>query len=438
MTNIITRFPPSPTGPLHMGNVRSALFNYFFARQNNGMFVVRVEDTDRVRSKKEYEDDMLDSLTWLGLKRDGELWHQSERGDVYKKYLHKLIDEGTAYVSQETEGENKEVVRFKNPNKTITFDDLIRGAITFDTTELGDFIIARNINEPVYHLAVVIDDFETGVTHVIRGEDHISNTPRQILIQEAIGAPRPTYAHLPLMLAEDKTKLSKRKHGESVSLKYYRERGYLPEAIVNLLALTGWNPGTEEEVLSLDELIEKFDITKVQKGGAVFNIEKLNWLNREYIKRMRADEQVERALAFVPERFDRSVIKRIMPLILDHIHAFGDIQTLLASGDFDFFFSEPTYEATGLVWKQSNATDTKRHITFVRDALTNLPEDTASDVIKTAVWKYAEKEGRGNVLWPFRFALTGKERSPDPFAVASTIGMAETRKRLDNALNKLS
>src|SRR3989338_10493712 len=160
---IITRFPPSPTGPLHIGNVRTALFNYLYARENNGSFIVRIEDTDKTRSKKEYEDEMLESLEWLGLKRDGELLHQSERTEIYKKYLQKLINENKAYISTETKGENREVVRFRNPNKFVKFDDLIRGVVEFDTTELGDFIIAKSVNEPLYHLAVVIDDFESGV-----------------------------------------------------------------------------------------------------------------------------------------------------------------------------------------------------------------------------------------------------------------------------------
>ena len=289
---IITRFPPSPTGPLHIGNVRTALFNYLYARQNNGSFIVRVEDTDKTRSKKEYEDEMLESLEWLGLKRDGELLHQSERTEIYKKYLQKLINENKAYISTETEGDptsprlrgtwNREVVRFRNPNKSVKFDDLIRGVVEFDTTELGDFIIAKSVNEPLYHLAVVIDDFESGVTHVIRGEDHISNTPRQILIQEAIGATRPLYAHLPLILAQDRSKLSKRKHGESVSLDYYRHKGYSPEAIINYLALLGWNPGTEQEIFTLEELINVFDLERVHKGGAIFDEKKLAWVNRKH------------------------------------------------------------------------------------------------------------------------------------------------------------
>lgn len=289
---IITRFPPSPTGPVHIGNVRTALFNYLFAKHSGGDFVVRIEDTDKVRSKKEYEEEMLESLEWLGLKRDGELWHQSERTEIYRKYLQKLIDKDKAYVSNETEGDptsprlrgtwNREVVRFRNLNKSVKFDDLVRGTVEFDTTELGDFIIAKSIDEPLYHLAVVIDDFETGITHVIRGEDHISNTPRQILIQEAIGAPRPLYAHLPLILAQDRSKLSKRKHGESVSLSYYRSKGYSPGAIINYLALLGWNPGTEQEIFTLEELINVFELSKVHKGGAIFDEKKLAWVNRKH------------------------------------------------------------------------------------------------------------------------------------------------------------
>lgn len=279
---IITRFPPSPTGPLHIGNVRTALFNYLFAKQHGGDFIVRIEDTDKARSKKEYEDEMLESLKWLGLKRDGELLHQSERTEIYKKYLQKLIHEHKAYISTETEGENREVVRFCNPNKSVKFEDLIRGVVEFDTTELKDFVIAKSVDEPLYHFVVVVDDFESGVTHVIRGEDHISNTPRQILIQEAIGASRPLYAHLPLILAQDRSKLSKRKHGESVSLNYYRNKGYSPEAIINYLALLGWNPGTEQEIFTLEELINVFDLTRVHKGGAIFDEKKLAWVNRKH------------------------------------------------------------------------------------------------------------------------------------------------------------
>ena len=276
---IITRFPPSPTGNFHVGSARTALFNFLFARKNNGKFILRIEDTDKARSKKEFEDDIFESLEWLGLKYD-EFYRQSDRGKIYRTYIEKILDDGSIY-----EDEDK-IIRFKNPNKKVKFNDLVRGEIEFDTTELKDFIIAKSVDEPLYHLAVVIDDFESNITHVIRGEDHISNTPRQILIQEAIGAPRPIYAHLPLILAPDRSKLSKRKHGESVSLDYYRDKGYSPEAMINYLALLGWNPGTEQEIFTLDELINVFDFSRVHKGGAIFDEKKLAWVNRKHFNKL--------------------------------------------------------------------------------------------------------------------------------------------------------
>jgi len=273
--NVVVRMAPSPTGNLHVGGARTALYNFLFARKNKGKFILRIEDTDKERSKKEFENDIFESFEWLGLQYD-ESYRQSERGEVYKNYLEKMLHHDSVY-----EADDK-VIRFRNPNKKVKFNDLIRGEIEFDTTELGDFVIAKSINEPLYHLAVVIDDFASKITHVIRGEDHISNTPRQILIQESIGAPRPLYAHLPLILAQDRSKLSKRKHGESVSLDYYRQKGYSPGAIINYLALLGWNPGTEQEIFTLDELINVFELSKVHKGGAIFDEKKLAWVNRKH------------------------------------------------------------------------------------------------------------------------------------------------------------
>ena len=275
MGKVAVRMAPSPTGNFHVGGARTALFNFLFARKNNGKFILRIEDTDKERSKKEFEDDIFKSLEWLGLKYD-EFYRQSERGEIYKNYVEKMLNNDSVY-----EAEDK-VIRFRNPNKKTKFNDLVRGEIEFDTTELKDFVIAKSVDEPLYHLAVVIDDFESGITHVIRGEDHISNTPRQILIQEAIGAPRPLYAHLPLILAQDRSKLSKRKHGESVSLDYYRHKGYSTEAIINYLALLGWNPGTEQEIFTLEELINVFDLERVHKGGAIFDEKKLAWVNRKH------------------------------------------------------------------------------------------------------------------------------------------------------------
>ncbi|OHA88980.1 MAG: hypothetical protein A3C70_00520 [Candidatus Zambryskibacteria bacterium RIFCSPHIGHO2_02_FULL_43_14] len=272
---IITRFAPSPTGQLHIGSVRTALFNFLYTRKHGGKFILRIEDTDKERSKKEFETDIIEGLSWLGLGYD-ELYRQSDRGEIYKNYIEKMLSDGSIYQADD------KVIRFKNPNKKVKFNDLIRGEIEFDTTELKDFVIAKSADEPLYHLAVVIDDFESGITHVIRGEDHISNTPRQILIQEAIGAARPLYVHLPLILAQDRSKLSKRKHGESVSLNYYRSKGYSAKAIINYLALLGWNPGTEQEIFTLEELIKVFDFSRVHKGGAIFDEKKLAWVARKH------------------------------------------------------------------------------------------------------------------------------------------------------------
>lgn len=402
---VVTRFPPSPTGPLHIGNVRTALFNYLFAKHHGGDFAIRIEDTDKARSKKEYEADMLENLEWLGLRGDGALWRQSERAIVYKKYLSKLIDENKAYLSNEIEGDptslrihgawHKEVIRFKNANRIIAFDDLVRGRVEFDTTELGDFIIARNLDEPLYHLAVVVDDFETGVTHVIRGEDHISNTPRQILLQEALGIARPTYAHLPLILAPDRSKLSKRQHGESVSLNYYRAKGYLPEAILNYLALLGWNPGTAQEIFTMAELVAVFDISKVHQGGAIFDEKKLAWVHRQHV------------------HFLSPVAKQKM------IAKDFDVQKALM------------LDSRELCWKSVSSEETVRHLLKAKEILMEGGDGSDSGANLMA---YAEAVGKGNVLWPVRYALSGERKSPDPLTLIAILGREESMKRIEQAV----
>ena len=445
---IVVRFPPSPTGFLHMGNARTLLFNYLFAKQNNGKIVFRLEDTDKERSKEEYAQDIIDNLKWLGIEPDSLVAiKQSERGGIYKKYLEKMISEGRAYFSKETvveEGQRDQVIRFKNPNKKIVFNDLIRGDIEFDTTELKDFIIAKSLEEPVYHLAVVVDDYEMGVSHIIRGDDGISNTPRQILIQEAIGAPRPVYAHLPLILAEDRTKLSKRKHGEKVSVTFYRNAGYLPEAVINFLALIGWNPGDEREIFSKEELIKEFSLEKIQKGGGIFNVERLNWYNREYMKKLPIKD-LENRVAEELKIQDEVFVKKITPIIADRINKYSDIKEL-ERGELSFFFKEIEYAKEMLLWKPASPAGgkdpdtekTKKHLEEVVKLLSVLNEnDFNQGKIKESVWSYAEKEGKGNVLWPMRVALTGLEKSPDPFVVAGILGKDKTIQRINYAIEKI-
>ncbi|MBX4197771.1 glutamate--tRNA ligase [Candidatus Parcubacteria bacterium] len=442
--NIVTRFPPSPTGLLHIGNVRTGLYNYFFALQNEGKFIFRIEDTDKERSKKEYEEDIFKSMEWLGLKYDG-VTRQSERAGIHKKYLEKLLAEGKAYISKEEpkeEGQRTEVIRFKNPNTNITFTDLIRGEVSIDTTDLKDFVIAKSLDEPLYHLAVVVDDFEMGITHVIRGEDHISNTPRQILLLEAIGGSRPVYAHLPLIFAEDRSKLSKRKHGERVSLKHYIEQGYLPEAIINYMSLLGWNPGTDQEIFTFEELIKAFDISKVQKGGAIFNEEKLKWFNKEHMKRLPAEvlEQKMKEIITSVYKVSDNDIKHFTPVILERISTFGEARALIQQGEFDYLFKSPDYSIELLYWKgQKDHEALIRRLNEVIKILGRIDEkDYKQAIIKDALWEYATSEGRGEVLWPTRVALSGKEKSPDPFVLAELLGKEESLKRLHSALEKVS
>jgi glutamyl-tRNA synthetase len=440
-----------------LGNYRTALFSYLFARKHGGKFLLRIEDTDKARSTKENEANILESLAWIGIEYDNadDLPRQSERSAIYKKYLERMIADGKAYVSKEApkeapkEGDapmRTEVIRFKNPNKRVTFHDAIRGDITFDTTDLKDFVIAKSIDEPIFHLTVVVDDFEMGVTHVVRGEDHISNTPRHILIQEAIGAPQPIYAHLPLILSPDKTKLSKRKGAQPLT--YYRDRGYLPEAILNYLALLGWNPGTDKELWTVDELVKTFDFSGIQKSGAMFNQEKLDWFNREYIKKMPTDLIKEKIIAASPSIKDRAdaeiFVEKLVPLVIDRIITLEDIAGLFTvDGEFSFAINTPEYPKEKLLFKPTSVAEkTKEYLAQAVEILNTIPEeslvnDWSADSIKAALWDYATSVGRGEVLWPMRYALSGKDKSPDPFTIANLLGREETVTRINKAISML-
>ena len=439
---VVTRFAPSPTGFLHAGAYRTAIFSYLFARHHKGTFVLRIEDTDKLRSKKEYEENIIDSLGWLGLEYDVFV-RQSENMERHKALLLQLIAEEKAYISKEEakdgSGTMREIVRFKNPNIDVTFTDEIKGDITMSTSDLGDFVIAKNINEPLFHLAVVVDDFDEGVTHVIRGEDHVSNTPRQILIQRAIGAPTPIYAHLPLVLGIDKQKLSKRRGAPALT--EYREKGYLPGAILNMVTLVGWNPGTTEELFSKTNLIEKFSLDRVQKSAAVFNPEKLDWVNKEYIKLMSPDARLAHLSSFMPEEITtlphyQEMLGKIAPLLFERISHFAQIRELASTDDIQYFFLTPTYDKKNLFWK--NETDTgklRTRLSEVHNLLSSVDEVAYTHAnLKSVVWDYAEKEGRGAVLWPTRYALSGREKSPDPFQLAEILGKAETLRRLEAAI----
>lgn len=436
---------PSPTGHLHIGTARTALFNFLYAKRHGGTFIMRTEDTDKERSKPEYEEEILRGLAWLGITWDA-FYRQSERADIYRGYLEKIIKNGKAYVSKEESkskpGEQVEVVRLKNPNTTITFTDEIRGEISFDTTELGDFVIARSIDDALYHFTVVVDDHEMNVTHVIRGEDHISNTPRQILIQEAIGAERPVYAHLPLILAPDRSKLSKR-HG-AVMLDEYVAQGFTKEAIINYLALLGWNPGTDQELYSLDDLIRVFDTSGIQKSGAIFNIDKLKWFNKEYLSRLTDDEFYTYIQDSIPEsvrelpQYAESRLLKLIPLMRERTTTRADLERDCKAGEYDFAFSAPQPNPELIKWKKdATPRETLPRLQKLAELIATIPEDADTAVIKDSLWKYAEEAGKGEVLWPLRVSLSGKEQSPDPFTIINVIGSPEAYKRIITACDTI-
>jgi len=447
---VVTRFAPSPTGKAHAGSYRTAMYAWLFARNQGGKFILRIEDTDTARNSKEAQDDIYEALTWLGIDND-EQYIQSEHLVRHQELLNKLITEDKAYISREEakdgSGVMKDIIRFRNPNKVVIFNDLIRGPISIDTTDLGDFVIARTINEPLYHLAVIIDDHDEGVTHVIRAEEHIPNTPRQIVLIEALGWDIPAYAHLPLVLGPDKQKLSKRRN--ALPMTDYAKMGYLPEAVFNCIAMIGWNPAdsaSDQELFSVSELIQRFDFGRMQKGGAVFNIEKLNWFNREYIKKLSQHEFWAHAHVWLPSWLEdtepvREMLKKIEQLIRDRIEKFSDIQDLFAAGEFDYFFKEPAIDEKMLVWKglkedPEGLEKTKGYLQYVLSALELIADDEWNiTLIKTAIADYAKQEGNGNVLWPLRVALSGKEKSPDPFELASILGKETTLRRIQKIIS---
>ncbi len=433
MSSVITRFPPSPTGHLHIGGVRTALFNYLFAKHHKGVMYLRFEDTDRERSKKEYEQDILDALHWMGIPYDMLATpRQSERLPLYKAALTMLIEKGHAYEAEEAENNpGKKVVRFKNPNTVITFSDLVRGEVTFDTTDLGDFVIARTIDEPLYHLAVVVDDHDMHISHVIRGEEHISNTPRQILTLEALGFARPQYAHIPLILAPDKSKLSKR-HG-AVSANEYRVQGFIPEAVINYLALLGWNPGGDRELYTLEELVEIFSLERVHKSGAVFDIKKLKWFNHEYLKKLSDAAFLEHLHAFTEGQTLPSYTPQIIPLLKERVETLKEAADAVASDEFSFMADTIETPSLTLLLQgaKADAAAVKEHLQKVADILTSmLPTECTAEKAKEALFPYATEVGRSAVLWPLRVALSGKEKSPDPFTLLGLLGQDRALARI--------
>lgn len=464
---IRTRIAPSPTGPLHLGTARSALFNFIYARQNGGDFILRIEDTDLERSDPVFEKNIIDGLNWLGINWD-EFYRQSERLDIYEKYLKILLESGLVFRCLHSEDElasekqeqilkkeafrhvcefrdgsaNKSeqkigILRFKNDSEgEIVFDDLIRGRISFDGRILGDFSVAKNLRTPLYNFAVVVDDYEMEISHVIRGEDHISNTPKQILLQRALEFTEPFYAHLPLILGPDRSKLSKR-HG-ATSILEYQKSGYLPEAMINFMILLGWHPADEKETFDADEILKNFSLDRVQKGGAVFGAEKLGWFNREYIKKTSNKDLAEKLEVFA-NGFAGEIKANPEKWIKISALARGRITTLNEIGELaEIFYKEPYYSKDLLFWKEnSSAKDIVRHLEHINETLKKSSKFAKKD-LEGVIMPYADKNGRGDVLWPFRTALSGLRFSPGPFEMTEILGKEESLKRITKALKLFS
>lgn len=456
---IRTRIAPSPTGLFHIGNARTALFSYLFAKKNHGEFLLRIEDTDLERSKKEYEEDIIAGLRWLGLVWDGEITRQRERSPRHREYLEKLLAENKAFycrhtpdeLAQEQKDQELEkisfkhdcdhknnpaghagVIRLKNPKKKIIFNDLIRGEIVFESELLGDMVIAKNLDAPLYNFAVVVDDAEMEITHVIRGDDHLSNRPKQVLIQEALGLNQPEYAHLPLILNPDRSKLSKRHGGTSVT--EYKDAGYLPQAMLNFMALTGWHPRDEREIFSLDELIKEFDLARVQKAGAIFNKEKLDSINRHYIKQLVPAELAQHLAPYLAQyNPNPEQLIKVAHLFQSRLNKFSEIKEFAA-----FIFDLPKYPSDLLIWKNSSAEKTKDNLETALMVLEKIAVGSFDiDTTTTELMPVANKIGRGELLWPLRVALSGLEKSPGPFEIMEVLGRAESINRIKKAIDRI-
>jgi glutamyl-tRNA synthetase len=483
------RFAPSPTGPLHIGGVRTALFNYLYARRNGGTFVLRIEDTDVARSTPEFERDILAGLAWTGMRWDegpdeasgadrGPFgpYRQMQKIERYRQVAEQLLSDDRAYpcycTPDELEAERKRqeaaheppryngrcstltpeeresfqlegrhaATRFRVGQRTVAFDDLIRGHVEIDSANLGgDFVIVRADGNPLYHFTVVVDDADMEITHVIRGEEHLSNTPKHILLFEALGHAVPQFAHLPLILNADRSKMSKRKSETAFSA--YIDEGFIREALVNYLALLGWSTGTEEEILSLEELEARFDLGHVQKGGAVFDRERLEWVNGQWIRRLSVDDFVDRLRPFFERELRAGTIERvptddevrsIAPFIQDRLPRLGAIGDLVG-----FLFTDSVApDAALLVPKRWDGATTLDALGAARARLAEHDEVTwEADELEPPLRTLVEERGwkAGDLFMAIRVAVTGRTAAPPLFDTLVALGRDRTLARLDAA-----
>ena len=460
---IVTRFPPSPTGYLHIGGARTALFNWLFARQKGGKFILRIEDTDKARSSDETTKAIIESMEWLGLDWDEGPYFQSQRYDIHNTFIERLLSTGQAYhchcSPDELERARKEamakglkpkydgkcrdlglgpapgsVVRLKTPQTGITqFNDLVKGHIRFDNEELDDLILRRSDGSPTYHMAVVSDDISLGITYVIRGDDHVNNTPRQILIYKALREPIPQYAHVPMILAPDKTRLSKR-HG-AVSVLAYRDMGYLPHALLNSLARLGWSYGDQEK-FTKEELIEKFSLKNVGKSAGVFNADKLLDLNAWYIRNSSDEFLAHELIPFMQQFGFKELAQEKVKAAVATLKPRSKTLLDMAEGALFYFQEKITYEE-------------KANDKFLQPDILGLLEDIHGRIEKAFEFKQADIEKifvafledndikLKKVAQPLRVALTGKTASPGIFEVMEVLGRETVLERLEKAITHI-
>ncbi|MBF0607577.1 MAG: glutamate--tRNA ligase [Candidatus Magnetobacterium sp. LHC-1] len=461
--DVRVRFAPSPTGYLHIGGARTALFNYLFARRYGGTFILRIEDTDRGRSTDEYIEAILDGMRWLGLGWDDGPYRQTDRSELYNQYVRQLLDTGMAYYCycsadeleekrkralasgkppkydgtcrdmKEPGGFIKPTVRFKMPlsGETVV-DDLIKGRVVFENSILDDFIIMRSDDTPTYNFVVVVDDLEMAITHIIRGDDHLNNTPKQIHIYDAFGQKPPQFAHLPMILGADKARLSKR-HG-ATSVQSYREMGYMPQALLNYLVRLGWSSG-DQEVFSMEELTEKFSLDNVGKSSAVFNPEKLLWLNAEYIKGVDPEALIPLVEPFVAARgydcgaFDPGWLSAAIKTLQERCRTLEELANSLK------YYMAEDVEIDEKAGKKFINDASKAYLLAVRDAVIQLQDFRAAEIERLFLELISGFGVQlGKLAQPVRVAITGNTVSPGIFEVLELVGKERVVKRLDKAI----
>jgi len=468
MKPVVVRFAPSPSGFLHIGGARTALFNYLFAKKHNGKFLLRIEDSDQARSKSEYTEQIISSMRWLGLDYDGEAIFQSQRTSLYKTYAEKLIQSGRAYrcfcsrerieqekskdqnwkydrnclkldseeISAKLDQSEDYVIRLKLPEKDIEFQDHVKGHMKFQTADFEDLIIMRSNGTPIYHLTVVVDDYEMGITHVIRGDDHLSNTPKQILISDALEIDVPEYAHIPLILGNDKKRLSKR-HG-ATSVEEYQRLGILPEALLNFIALLGWSPGENREKLSLVELIEAFTLEGVSSSPAVFDFKKAEWLNSQYFSEKSLEELIP-LFCEVYKKHDVDVsvddkLKGVIELLKERIH---NLDEFFTTGSY-FYLEPEQYDRKGVrkYFQRPEAQNILADLIKLIEETSTFTEDALEQNLRIAAEKAETKAAL--YIHNLRLAITGLTVSRGIFETAVLIGkdkcLARTKKALDFVL----